>query len=218
MLENELFAFLDATADAAFSVNEQGAIQSWNNAAERLFGYSSSETLGKSCYEILHGCGVLGTQVCHEGCSILECSGGETEIPNFDMQVSVRSGNRLWVNISTIVWRNARNQHRLVVHLARDISRQKKVEQATEEMLQASRLLHKAATEILPAASPVVQLSEQELHVLKLFSEGKNSPEIAKKLGIRLQTLRNHLHHINQKLRTHNRLEAVMHAIQRNLI
>ena len=30
--------------------------------------------------------------------------------------------------------------------------------------------------------------------------------------------LRNHLHHINQKLRTHNRLEAVMNAIQRKLI
>jgi DNA-binding CsgD family transcriptional regulator len=26
------------------------------------------------------------------------------------------------------------------------------------------------------------------------------------------------LHHINQKLRTHNRLEAVMHAIHRKLI
>ena len=37
-------------------------------------------------------------------------------------------------------------------------------------------------------------------------------------LGITAQTLRNHLHHINQKLRTHNRLEAVMNAIQRKLI
>src|SRR6185437_11016811 len=218
MLEHELFDFMNAAADAAFSVNEQGEILSWNVAAERLFEYPSSEVLGKGCYQILHGRGALGTQVCHEGCSILECSGGQTEIPNFDMQVSLRSGKRLWVNISTLVWQNPRNQHRLIVHLAHDISRQKKVEQATEEMLQASRILHKAATEIVPAASPVVQLSEQELHVLKLFSEGKNSPEIAKKLGISLQTLRNHLHHINQKLRTHNRLEAVMHAIQRNLI
>ena len=47
MLENELFAFLEGTTDAAFSVNEQGEILSWNVAAQRLFGYSSSEVLSR---------------------------------------------------------------------------------------------------------------------------------------------------------------------------
>jgi PAS domain S-box-containing protein len=126
MLEHELFDFMKAAADAAFSVNEQGEILSWNSAAERLFGYPSSEVLGKGCFQVLHGRGALGTEVCHEGCSILECSGGRTEIPNFDLEVSVRSGKRLWVNVSTLVWQNPRNQHRVVVHLAHDISRQKK--------------------------------------------------------------------------------------------
>ncbi|MGH9605162.1 MAG: LuxR C-terminal-related transcriptional regulator [Terracidiphilus sp.] len=41
---------------------------------------------------------------------------------------------------------------------------------------------------------------------------------MAKALKISPQTLRNHLHHINRKLRTHNRLEAVTHAQQRHLI
>ncbi len=218
MLENELFDFLKATADAAFSVNEQGEILSWNTAAERLFGYARPEVLGKSCYQILQGRGVLGTRVCHEGCSILECSGGRTEIPNFDLEVRMRSGKQLWVNMSTVVWQNPRNQRRVVVHLAHDISRQKRAERATEKMLQVSRQLNEAAAEIVPAASPVAQLSDQELNILKLFSLGKNSPEIAKELRISLQTLRNHLHHSKQKLRTHNRLEAVMHAIQRQLI
>lgn len=57
-----------------------------------------------------------------------------------------------------------------------------------------------------------------ERHILRLFAEGKDSDEVARSLGISPQTLRNHLHHINQKLRTHNRLEAVMNAIQRKLI
>ena len=83
MLENELFAFLEGTTDAAFSVSEQGEILSWNGAAERLFGYSSSEVLGKSCFQILHGRGVLGTQVCHEGCSVLEYTAGKGGCPEF---------------------------------------------------------------------------------------------------------------------------------------
>ena len=39
MLETELFAFLERTADAAFVVTEQGEICSWNKSAQRLFGY-----------------------------------------------------------------------------------------------------------------------------------------------------------------------------------
>jgi len=54
--------------------------------------------------------------------------------------------------------------------------------------------------------------------LLRLFAEGKDSDDVARILGISPQTLRNHLHHINQKLRTHNRLEAVMNAIHRKLI
>ena len=40
MLETELFALLEGTADAAFSVDEQGRIRSWNRAAEKLFGWN----------------------------------------------------------------------------------------------------------------------------------------------------------------------------------
>jgi len=218
MLESELFAFLEGTTDAAFSVSDQGEIVSWNEAAQRLFGYASSEVLGKSCFQVLHGRGVLGTQVCHEGCSIVEATGGETKIPNFDMQVELRSGERLWVNLSTVVWQNPRNQRRLVIHLAHDITRQKTTERATEKMLQMSREISRLAEGAIPGVSPAAALSEQEIQILRLFASGKNSPEIAKSLHISLQTLRNHLHHINQKLRTHNRLEAVMHAIQRKLV
>lgn len=216
MLESELFAFLEGTADAAFTVSEQGKILSWNGAARRLFGYSSSEVLGKSCFQILHGRGVLGTEVCHEGCSILECTAGQTEIPNFDLEVSRRSGERLWVNLSTVVWQNPRTQHRLVIHLAHDITRQKKTERATEKMLKMTHQFSKVAEDNTPAVSPVAALSEQEAEILRLFASGKNSPEIAKSLQISLQTLRNHLHHNNRKLRTDNRLE--MHAIQRQLV
>jgi DNA-binding NarL/FixJ family response regulator len=67
-------------------------------------------------------------------------------------------------------------------------------------------------------AAPAVALSEQEKQVLRLFAEGKSSTHISRTLHISSSTLRNHLHHINQKLRTHNRLEAVMNAIQRKLI
>ena len=52
----------------------------------------------------------------------------------------------------------------------------------------------------------------------RVFARAQNSSEIARELGITQPMPRNHLHSINQKLRTHNRLEAVMHAMQRGRI
>jgi PAS domain S-box-containing protein len=175
MLENELFEFLEGATDGAFSLCQQGEILAWKPAAERLFGSSSSEVPGKSCYQVLHGRGVVGTQVCHEGCSILECTAGQTEIPNFDLEVSLRSGERLWVDLSTVVSQNPRTQHRQVIHLARDITRRKRTERATEKILQMCRQFNKIAEEAVPAAAPVSAPSEQEPHILRPFSSRKNS-------------------------------------------
>lgn len=217
MLENELFAFLGHTADAVFVLSDQGEIAFWNKAAERLIGYPAEEVKGKTCYQVLQGTGALGTRICHDGCSVLECAAKNSDIPNFDMSVKTRSGKRIWINMSTITFENPRNGHRLLVHLARDISEQKKTEQLVHRMRDVAQQFSQLGDSV-GRVSPVVELSEQEKQILRMFSEGKTPASIARALTISSQTLRNHLHHINQKLRTHNRLEAVMHAIHRKLI
>jgi PAS domain S-box-containing protein len=217
MLEAELFALLERTSDAAFCVTEQGEIQSWNKAAEKLFGYSRSQALNKTCYQLLEGVGPLGTRVCHQHCSVAECAGNHSEIPNFDMSVKTSSSERLWINMSTVVFENARTGNRLLIHLAHDITAQKQTEELTQKMLDLARQLS-STQPAAGRAAPAAPLSEQEKQVLRLFAEGKSSAHISRTLHISSSTLRNHLHHINQKLRTHNRLEAVMNAIQRKLI
>lgn len=216
MLERELFGFLEKTGDAAFVVTESGEIRSWNKAAERLFGYPASEVLSRSCHEVLRGHGVLGVPVCTGDHSVQLCA-GQSDISDFDLHVRKRTGERLWVNVSTLVFDDARGGERLIVHLARDISGRKKTEELLEKMVDVSRqVLSKAGH--AEGVAPVSPLSEQEKRILRLFADAKNSAEIARELGITLPTLRNHLHTINEKLRTHNRLEAVMHALKRGLI
>jgi DNA-binding CsgD family transcriptional regulator len=131
--------------------------------------------------------------------------------------VKTRSGSRLWVNISTIVFEEPRRNRRLIVHFARDISRRKKNEDLLARMQDLSKELAAAAGHV-DGVSPISPLSQQEQRILRLFARAKNSAEIARELGITLPTLRNHLHSINEKLRTHTRLEAVMHAMRRGLI
>jgi PAS domain S-box-containing protein len=219
MLETELFALFERTTDAAYAVTAGGEICSWNSAAERLFGYPAGEVLGRNIDDVFEARDTLGTDALAGGLEAAtrrwdRKSGG---IPNFDLEVRARSGERIWVNVSTILFDNERTGRRLFVRLARDITERRRKEAAQNRMLEAARQLvslSDAATD----HAPVEPLSDQERRILKLFADGNNPATIARTLSISAQTLRNHLHRINGKLRTHNRLEAVTHARLRGLI
>ena len=219
MLQDELFEILEETADAAFCVNQQGEIRSWNGAAEKLFGYSASEAIGKSCYGLLQCRSTLGTKFCTREFYARQVIAEHCRIPNFDLEVTVRSGRRIWVDLSTLVFKDGRTHTRLIVHLSRNITERKHNEDLLHTMLQLSKqIIAVSDGNRIGHLAPVSSLSDQEQSILRLFSEGKNSIEIARTLGISLQTLRNHLHHVNEKLGTHSRLQAVMHAMHRKLI
>ena len=62
ILEAELFALLEQTTDAAYTVTDGGEICSWNGAAEELFGYSASQVLRRNIDEVLEARDALGTR------------------------------------------------------------------------------------------------------------------------------------------------------------
>ena len=217
MLKREFFGILEDTADGAFTVDEQGIICSWNRAAEKLFGCEKSGVLDKPCAQLFHGRGILGTQICTEPCSIIECARQHREISNYDMEVETRYRKPLWVNVSILSFQDERTHRHLVVHLTRDISARKRTEELVEKLVRVAREISvlPAAVDPLPPTSP---LTVQELRVLELLAKGKSSAMVAQELGIAPRTLRNHLYHTDQKLHTRNRLEAVMQAARRGLI
>jgi PAS domain S-box-containing protein len=219
MLETELFALLEHTADAAYAVTEDGQVRTWNAAAERLFGYPAAKVVGRDIDEVFEARDALGTDALARGLEAAtrrwdRTSGG---IPSFDLEVQTQSGNRMWINVSTIIFDNTRNGRRLFIRLARDIGERRRKEMLLNRMLNLAQQIVSVADDGSDHA-PVEPLSKQERRILKLFAEGKSPTHIASSLRISGQTLRNHLHRINRKLRTHNRLEAVTHAQRRGLI
>ncbi len=219
MLESDLFALLEHTADAAYTVTDIGEVCSWNGAAERLFGYPASEVLRLNIDDVFVARDGLGTDALAGGpeAATRHWNGTSGGIANFDLEVRLQTGDRMWVNVSTIVFDNRRTGRRLFVRIARDISHRRRKEELLHRMQDVARQVV-SLTDDASDQAPVESLSEQEVRILKLFAEGSNPATITRKLSISAQTLRNHLHHINRKLRTHNRLEAVTHALRRGLI
>lgn len=217
MLTGDVYRLLEGTADAAFVVTLEGEILFWNAAAERLYGYGQADVLHRTCADVLRGKGALGTTVCMGECSVQRCAARTESIPTFDLEVTTLYGERKWVSVSSLVFEDSRLHQRLIVHLCHDISQQKKSELAFSQMIELSKHVVSIG-ESQSKLAPVEALSEQEQRILALFAKAKNSGQVAKELNITLPTLRNHLHTINQKLRTHNRLEAVLHAMRRGLI
>ncbi|HEU4647459.1 MAG TPA: PAS domain S-box protein [Gemmatimonadales bacterium] len=214
MQRDRLIRLLDRCVDPAFALTRRGEIWVWNHAAEELFGYASSEALHQKFEDLLDPRGSLGRVVDEEYC---ERAVRDGHVASFDMRVKTRSGRRVWINVSVLVFEALRTTQPLIVHLAHDITAIKRREALIQRFAEAARHIVTIPDDG-GRLVPVTPLSEQEQRLLRAFAEGKAPSEIARDLGIAAQTLRNHLHHINEKLGTHNRLEAVIHAIRRKLI
>lgn len=67
----------------------------------------------------------------------------------------------------------------------------------------------------LPRSEP---LTLRELEVLRQMAQGMRNKEIGRQLNITVQTVKNHVHSILEKLYVHRRREAVRRAIELGLI
>lgn len=63
-----------------------------------------------------------------------------------------------------------------------------------------------------------VKLTPREIQIVNTIAEGLSNKEIAQKLSIEVQTVKNHIHNVLDKLQLHTRLEAVQYARERNML
>lgn len=61
-----------------------------------------------------------------------------------------------------------------------------------------------------------LQLTPRELEILQLIADGYSNKKIADELSLSIYTVKNHVHHILDKLQVKRRAEAVEHAYQRH--
>lgn len=71
---------------------------------------------------------------------------------------------------------------------------------------------------LVPFSRTDISLTEREGEILQLLVQGLNYMMIGDKLFISLDTVRNHIRHIYEKLQVHSKAEAVAKAIKQGLV
>ncbi len=96
-------SLIDFASDPAFGVGSNMLISGWNEGAEQLLGYSRSESIGKSCSQILQALYSTGEPLCSILCEGRACfvSGKKWGISN--CRIRHKNGNMINVGLSSLV-------------------------------------------------------------------------------------------------------------------
>jgi len=81
-----------------------------------------------------------------------------------------------------------------------------------------SRIAELVAERMPPIPPSSIKLTARELEIITAIADGLSNKEIAQRLAIEPQTVKNHIHNILDKLQLHTRLETVQYAHERNLL
>jgi PAS domain S-box-containing protein len=221
-MKNILFQALAKTGDGAFVTDEDQRIIFWNHSAMEITGHTYEEILGQPCYEVLEGRDDQGRLFCFEHCRIATSALREKAVKDYDILISSKSDKARWINLSTLTFPANGDGSKMILHLLRDVTRQKQTEQLVSQMLKAAKDLENGGSTRPPSpvanGQPVADLTDRELEVLSLLAQGLNTNNIARSLSISPSTARNHIRNILQKLHVHSRLEAVVQAYRHGLV
>jgi PAS domain S-box-containing protein len=168
-----LAAIVESSQDAIVSKTLDGIIRTWNASAERLFGYTAEEAVGRPITLI-----IPRDRLGEEQEILARLSRGE-RIEHFDTVRVAKDGRRLQISLSISPIRDAEGRVIGASKIARDITERKRAEEALREAVEALREADRRKDEFLALLShelrnPLAPL-RNGLEVMRLAS-GK--PEV----------------------------------------
>ena len=220
MRTKDILQILAKTSDGVFAVGTDHKIVLWNKSAKKILGYSTKEVLGKYCNEIIAGTDSNGNPVCSRSCNVMKAIKKEENPEYYEMLTHSKTGDPIWLNVSIICIPGSQPEHSTVVHMFRDITKQKMDLNDIKEIVSDINNKNKLKTNHLSSNEYKTQklLTPRERKVLEYLGAGYRPIDISDKLYINLSTLRKHIQNIHSKLEVHSMLEAVTKARQCNLI
>ncbi len=211
------------SADGLFAVDPEQRITHWSSAAESTLGYTAEEMVGTPCYEAIGGRDRRNLRFCRRDCPVTVNARRGCPTPHYDILVRSKAGSDVWINLSILILGAEGRASNTVVHLFRDVTQRRLVEDRVQKAMASLRkFVHEdtatAGEQADPAPTPLPPLTRREMEVLRLLASGLSTPQIAEDLGVSPITARNHLASLLNKLGAKNRLQAVLFASQHQLV
>ena len=131
--------FLNQLFEAAYLVDTERKIVFWNDAAEKLTGYTKDEVLGKSCSEnILMHIGCQGSKMC-DNCPLVNSINSE-KIIETDAYMHHKDGHRAPVHIRIVPTKNDMGTVTGAIELFTLLSSQESLVSKVEELEKLSNM------------------------------------------------------------------------------
>ncbi len=143
----QLAAIVQSSDDAIISKDRQGVITSWNVGAERLFGYTAEEIVGRSVMLL-----IPPDREDEEPGIVSQVFRGEP-ISHYETLRRHKDGRHVEVSLSVSPIRNAAGEIIGASKIVRDISDQKRTEQALKEAKEAAEAANRSKDHFLAVLS-----------------------------------------------------------------
>jgi PAS domain S-box-containing protein len=164
-----LAAIVESSHDAIISKTLQGIIQTWNTAAERLYGYTAQEAVGQSITLL-----IPPDRLDEEKEILAQLARGE-RIEHYKTVRRAKDGHLLDISLTLSPIRDAQGRIIGASKIARDISEQKRADEALQEALEGLRKADRRKDEFLAMLAhelrnPLAPL-RNSLHVMRLTKD-----------------------------------------------
>ncbi len=158
-MKDRIIAIVNSSKDAIFSKSLDGTILSWNKSAEKIFGYKSSEIIGKSAEVI------IPKDRKEELVQILAKIKSGNQVDTYETVRMTKNGTFIPVSITNTPVRDKNGKIREISTILRDITHEKELEQRKDEFI--SMASHELNT-------PVTGLSVYIQTLQKIFEKRKD--------------------------------------------
>jgi len=147
-----LAAIVESSEDAIIGKDLNGTITSWNRGAEKLYGYTADEIVGRPISDLI----APGHE--DDFPMIMERLGRGERIEQYETVRVCKDGRLVDVSLTVSPIRDATGRIQGASKIARDITQRKRAEEALQRQTERLRLLWEAAAVLLTAEDPNLML------------------------------------------------------------
>ena len=169
-LRFRLAALVESSDDAIISKDLNGIITSWNQGAERIFGWKAEEIVGRSVLTL------IPESLKHEEPDILKKLKAGERIDHYSTRRIHKDGQLLEVSLTISPIRNAHGEIIGASKIARDVTEQNRVQRAlieSEKLAVSARMAASIAHEINNPLEAMTNLAFLLFHNSSLDEEGR---------------------------------------------